>query len=436
MVPERRRVAHRHPREQQVEHEALVTLLAQRAGVTTADLVATASTRSGDKLLVTDGRLDEVAPIARGASRRDVGAARPVARGADRARPDRQSACPARPTAVVALDDWATATVEAPPDRIARDTAVRRSRCRPRSPAPTARWSSRSRTSATTALVAAIPYLQKPALTADLRRTVKTAGVNLESLRDAAAKATGEPLPELEKLQRVKPTSLLMTAVLLAAVWFVISQIADIGWSTIVDSFQGAEWGWIVAALVVGQLPRFADAISVLGACDQPLAYGPVVLLEMSISFINLAVPSTAARVALEVRFFQKQGVAAAKALTFGALDSFSPLPHPARDPDRDRRLRDDDTRLQPRHRRCERRRQARGRSRSSSVVIGVVVVLVVRKLREWVFHQLSLARDALRGIGAINRWGLLFGGNLLRRSCSRRRSGSASWRSGITSRS
>jgi uncharacterized membrane protein YbhN (UPF0104 family) len=46
--------------------------------------------------------------------------------------------------------------------------------------------------------------------------------------------------------------------------------------------------------------------------------------------------------------------------------------------------------------------------------VIGVIVVMVVRKLREWVFHQLSLARDALRGIGAINRWGLLFGGNLL----------------------
>jgi uncharacterized membrane protein YbhN (UPF0104 family) len=150
-----------------------------------------------------------------------------------------------------------------------------------------------------------------------------------------------------------------------------------------------------------------------MGACDQPLAYGPTVALEMSISFINLAVPSTAARVALEVRFFQKQGVAAAKAVTFGALDSFclfltqlailivtvgfglTSLDFSL------------DT------------GNVSGAAKLAvlvivGVIIGVIVVLVVRKLREWVFHQLSLAREALRGIGSINRWGLLFGGNLL----------------------
>ena len=398
-------------REQQVEHEALVTLLAQRAGVTTADLVATASTISGDKLLVTDGRFEDVASIT--AEQLDaMWAQLDRLRGARIAhgRIDNPHVRPA--DGGVALTDWATATVEATPDRIARDTASALAL------SAAAGGTDRAvelgmRHVGKDALVAAIPYLQKPALTADLRRTVKAAGVNLESLRDAAAKATGEPLPELEKLQRVKPTSVLMTAVLLAAVWFVISQIADIGWSNIVDSFKGAEWGWIVAALVVGQLPRFADAISVLGACDQPLAYGPVVLLEMSISFINLAVPSTAARVALEVRFFQKQGVAAAKAVTFGALDSFclfltqlailivtvgfgmTTL----------------DFNLDTEN--------VSGAAKLAVVAIvagavGVVVVLVVRKLRDWVFHQLSLARDALRGIGAINRWGLLFGGNLL----------------------
>ena len=262
-------------------------------------------------------------------------------------------------------------------------------------------------------LIAAIPYLQKPVLTANLRRTVKTAGVNLEALRDAAAKATDEPLPELVKLERVKWTSLLMMAVLLAAVWYVISQIADIGWDNLVDTFQSAIWGWVVLALIVGQLPRFADAISVLGACDQPLAYGPVVGLELSISFINLAIPSTAARVALEVRFFQKQGVAAAKAVTFGALDSVSLFITQLAIllvtlgfgmTTLDFSLDGDDV---------------SGAAKLAvlaivAVVIGIIVVLVVRRLREWVFEQLRQARDALRGIGAINRWGLLFGGNLL----------------------
>ena len=50
-------------RAQQVEHEALVTLLAQRAGVLTADLVATAATASGDKLLVVDVIAEDVPAI-------------------------------------------------------------------------------------------------------------------------------------------------------------------------------------------------------------------------------------------------------------------------------------------------------------------------------------------------------------------------------------
>ena len=77
-----------------------------------------------------------------------------------------------------------------------------------------------------------------------------------------------------------------------------------------------------------GQLPRFADALSVLGACDQPLPYGPTVGLQLSISFINLAIPSTAARVALSVRYFQKQGVAAATVFAAEPVIDFEVTPN------------------------------------------------------------------------------------------------------------
>jgi uncharacterized membrane protein YbhN (UPF0104 family) len=138
-----------------------------------------------------------------------------------------------------------------------------------------------------------------------------------------------------------------------------------------------------------------------------------VVALEMSISFINLAIPSTAARVALEVRFFQKQGVAAAKALTFGALDSVSLFITQLAIlivtvgfglTSLDFTL---DT------------GNVSGAKKLAvlaiiAVVIGLIVVFAVRRWRQWVFQQLAQAREALRGIGSINRWGLLFGGNLL----------------------
>ncbi len=401
-------------RTEQVEHEALVILLAQRAGVTTADLVATGSSASGDKLLVTDppfGELTALGPEHLEAMWTQLDALR--AARISHGRIDAAHVLAASGGAV-AISDWASATVEASPERLAGDLAALL--------ALTACVAGNDRAvelagahAGEEVLVAAISFLQKAAFTADLRHSLKAAGVDLESLRAGAARVAGEPLPELVKLERVKWTSLLMTAFLLAAVWFVIDQIADVGWDTIVDAFQGAEWGWIAVALVVGQLPRFADAITVLGACDQPLAYGPVVGLQMSISFINLAVPSTAARVALVVRFFQKQGIATAKALTFGALDSVSLfitqlgiliITMGFGLTSLDFNLDTGDANVSAAEKLIV--------LAIIAIVVGLIVVLAVRRLRQWVLHQLSQARDALTGIGSPSRWGPLFGGSLL----------------------
>ncbi len=371
-------------RTQQVEHETLVSLLVARAGVATADVIDTLSTASGDKLLITVAVLTENAPIGPDHVESiwlqlDALRAARIAHGRlDAAHVHTISA------SAVAITDWSSATVDAEPGELARDAAA--------AMVLTASVAGEERAVETAMahlgeqqLIEAVSYLQNAVLTGALRRSAKAAHVNLDSLRNAAAQRAGQPAPELVKLQRVKWTSLLMSAFLFLAIWFVIAKIAAIGLDTLVDAFKAASWGWLVVALFVGQLPRLADAISVMGACDQPLAFGPTVALEMSISFINLAVPSAAARVALEVRFFQKQGVAAAKALTFGALDSVSLFLTQLGDPDRDRRsrphitrLRDQDQRLgypaeaRARGARGARRRTDRGVRRTQAPDVGL----------------------------------------------------------------
>ena len=47
-------------------------------------------------------------------------------------------------------------------------------------------------------------------------------------------------------------------------------------------------------------------------------------MLQYGVQFISLAVPSSAARVALEIRFFERIGAPAAGAVTVGMIDSFS----------------------------------------------------------------------------------------------------------------
>ena len=62
------------------------------------------------------------------------------------------------------------------------------------------------------------------------------------------------------------------------------------------------------------------------GGVDPRLLYGPVLMLQYAIQFIQLAVPSSVARVALEIRFFERQGTETGGALSIGLIDRVSGL--------------------------------------------------------------------------------------------------------------
>ena len=78
----------------------------------------------------------------------------------------------------------------------------------------------------------------------------------------------------------------------------------------------------LLLALVVGQTPRFARAFAVSKAAPIPVPLGRLTLLEFAITFVNLAVPSTAARVAVNIRFFQRNGLDRTTAIGVAGLDS------------------------------------------------------------------------------------------------------------------
>lgn len=167
-----------------------------------------------------------------------------------------------------------------------------------------------------------LPYLQTGALTRSTRRSVKEAGRDLDALRNLAASAAGTEPPKLEPLRRVTLGSLLMVTVLLLAAYFVVTAIAGIGIDTIVGELEKADSAWIWAGLLVVPVVPIAQAFSTLGAAPLPLRLGPVIGLEYAIQFIALAIPSSAARVTMNVRFFQRQGAPSTQALMIGLIDS------------------------------------------------------------------------------------------------------------------
>ena len=146
----------------------------------------------------------------------------------------------------------------------------------------------------------------------------------MDELREMLARETGAEPPELIKLRRVTWGSAIQAALLVLAATALIGGLSNLDLATVVDQWRDAAWWWIAAAFVLAQTPRFTQAITTLGSVAAALPYMPVYVMQLATGFMNLALPSSIARMAINVRFFQRQGVPPAAAVTAGVIDSFA----------------------------------------------------------------------------------------------------------------
>jgi uncharacterized membrane protein YbhN (UPF0104 family) len=313
---------------QQVEHEAFVTLYAERAGVPVLPVVAAGMAGGRDAVLVVDtlgGRplttsldpsevSDELLDRVWDAVGRlgDAGLAHGSLDGADlRVRPDGR----------VVLGDLSTGIVDADDADLASDrvqvlvaTAL--------AAGPERAITAAVREMGNDGAARILPFLQPAVLDRATRRAVREQGWSVDALRAQLSGAIGVEPPDLARLRRVTIGSIATVVVLGLVAYAVISALADVGIETLIDEFRTAELPWLVVALVTVPAIGVAQAFGTVGACLRPLRFGPVLMLEYAIGFIQLAVPSSAARIALEIRFFQRFGLSSTTAITIGAIDS------------------------------------------------------------------------------------------------------------------
>jgi uncharacterized membrane protein YbhN (UPF0104 family)/tRNA A-37 threonylcarbamoyl transferase component Bud32 len=313
---------------EQVEHEALAVLMAAQAGVRVPEVVMAALGPDGDAFMVT--RQPNIEPL-ESSSPDDVSdetleglweqAARLHAAGISHGRLNASNVLvlPEGPMLV----DLSAATLGAPQSALDIDVAellvastVLVGPDRALRKAVDAGWGG--------AIGRVLPYLQRAALTPHLRDLARLHEVDLKELRAAVADATGREVPELAPLRRIRLKDLLMTAFLAFAAYLLISQLADMGFRTIIDQLREAEPAWLIVALLLAQSTFIANGISVRGGLAEPLPLLPCVVLQSAMKFINLAVPSSAGRIGMNIRFLQQMGVPTPQALAAGAADDAS----------------------------------------------------------------------------------------------------------------
>ncbi len=400
-----------------VEHEALVTLLARQADVMTPEVVLAAESPSGDALLVLRR---PPSPLAGSAAVGDDVLAR-AWKALGRLHGARIAHLAIAPHAVAVWPDGQVGFAE-----LDRATLA---------PRPDQLLTDRAQLLATSAVVAGperaidaavaslgadgvielLPYLQPAALGGRLRRALKDAAVETDDLRDLAAERVGATPPELLRLQRVTWWTLAQVALLALAVSTIIGGLSGLDYETLLSDLEDASWGWVAAGLVVAQLPRLTQAVSTIGSVATRLPFAHVYVMQLATGYMNVALPSNFARMAVNIRFFQRHGVPPAAAVTSGAIDSFAStivqalllgalVLFSASSLDLDLDL-------------------PSGPSVTALVIVvagaflAVATLVVVRRIRRAITDRVRTwwpeVRDALRGLRASNKLGLLIGGSL-----------------------
>ncbi len=219
-----------------------------------------------------------------------------------------------------------------------------------------------------------------------------------------------------QRLKRVTWRSVLQVVLLVLVLSVVIPTVSGLDLDQLTAELRGASWWLVAIGFVVAQTPPLSQTVSALGAATRPLPPRPVYQLQLAQRYVGLALPTSAARVAMNVRFFQKQGFTAGAALAKGLLDSFAGFLIEAM-------LLLGLIVLTPQTLHFDLEAPALSEWRN---ILGLLVVLAAvmaivsialpdrrRQFREWAEHLSADGHHALEGLGSPRRLLLLLGGNL-----------------------
>ncbi len=276
-----------------------------------------------------------------------------------------------------------------------------------------------------------LPFVQPAVLDRDTRRAVRDGDWDLDDLMARSTELTGTEAPELEQIRRVTGKSIAIVALIAFVAYGLISTLAHVGLEALWDELKSANLAWMLTALILAPISQVPQAFSTLGASLRDMVFVPVLMLQYAIQFIQLAVPSSAARVALEVRFFQRNGVETGAALSIGLIDSLSRFViQVAPDPDhhalgvgeprslvRQLRLVEQLVLLVGTEPACSSRRRSsssEGSSRSRSRATGPGSREAIPRYRAAIRAQMSEGAKALRVLHSPSKVTMLFLGNFV----------------------
>lgn len=173
-------------------------------------------------------------------------------------------------------------------------------------------------------LAKSLGYMQPPALTSRERHFVKGSAKFLADLRSEVASATESQIPEPVKLRRLGIRQIVTLVLVLMFLSALIPLLTGIDYSEVWSALANATWWLALLSVLVGQVAFIPMGTAMMSAVGRPIPLRPMTVLQPAVAFISFAVPGMAGRVTMEGAFLYKYGVAPTVSVTKGAVDAFS----------------------------------------------------------------------------------------------------------------
>jgi undecaprenyl-diphosphatase len=306
----------------ETDHEALVSLFAQRSGVRVPPLVLTCEARHGAPLLVRhqiDGRRLPALPSDKVDDRLlDAIWAQVALLGDARiAHHDLR----AKNILVDAeggpwLLDLTFAKVGASPARTAQDVAEMLISLAALVGVQRAVGSAR-RALSPDRLEPALAYLQPLALPRRIRKQLPQERLTITELRETLAEQIDRPIPTLRS--PLRPATLVTLLLLGAAVYTLLPQLSSI--RDVIGSLLTANWWWLAVAAAMGLLAIVASAVSMMGSSPGTLPFWRTTAVQVAAAFTGRTTPGGVGFFAVNIAFMERLGIRRASAVGVTVLN-------------------------------------------------------------------------------------------------------------------
>ncbi|HET7328961.1 MAG TPA: lysylphosphatidylglycerol synthase transmembrane domain-containing protein [Nocardioidaceae bacterium] len=170
-------------------------------------------------------------------------------------------------------------------------------------------------------LAAALPYLQPLALPRRIRTQLNQADLLLE-LRDVLAARIDSPVPSFRS--PVRPSTLAFLVVGGLAVYVLVPQLSSM--RAVLTSLRGADIGWLVVTVLLGLAALLPQTLSILGSTRTSLPWWRALAVQVAAAFTGRTTPGGVGYIGLNVVFLERCGVRRPQAVGAMALNRAATL--------------------------------------------------------------------------------------------------------------